>query len=287
LVALGLIALFLFHGWRTAGALLRIWPENEEVQFVWQAALTEAARYLDGSADAGPVAIGGWTPETMDPPTMELVLRREDLALRFFDPRKGVIFPAGEQASGEAEKQIVNSDNPQSSIHGPQSRVVRPAILPFHPLVEDTLGRLGAEIEEGDGFVVYQLAGPVVQPQFPVEAMFGNELQLLGYGVDEPCEITACAVATYWQVVGTAAGPRHLFLHVVDEAGEIIAQDDGLGSPAAHWRAGDIIVQVHEGLNAESGAQLRVGVYNPVTGQRLTTAIEEEFIVLPLALSNE
>jgi 4-amino-4-deoxy-L-arabinose transferase-like glycosyltransferase len=276
LVGLALIALFLFHGWRTAYAFLRIWPADEEVQFVWQAALTEAARYLDGSAATGPVAIGGWTPETMDPPTMELTLRREDLRLRFFDPREGIILP-GEMVNGQ--RSMVNGQSEE-----PQSRIVRPGILPFHPLVEDSLGRLGAEIEEGDGFVVYRLAGPVVRPQFPVEATFGNELQLLGYDVDEPCEVSACAVATYWRVVGKAAGPRRLFLHVLDETGELLDQDDGLGAPAADWQAGDLIVQVLELESLPSGSRARIGVYHPVTQQRLLTESGDEFITLPFAM---
>ena len=38
----------------------------EEVQFVWQAALTDMAAYLDESPGDTPVAIGGWSPATMD-----------------------------------------------------------------------------------------------------------------------------------------------------------------------------------------------------------------------------
>jgi len=41
---------------RTSWHLFRVWPESEEVQFVWQADFTEIARYLDGSSSAGPVA---------------------------------------------------------------------------------------------------------------------------------------------------------------------------------------------------------------------------------------
>jgi hypothetical protein len=280
LVWLVLVGLFLFHGWHTADALLRIWPANEEVRFVWQAALTEAARYLDESTANGPVAIGGWTPETMDPPTMELTLRRDDLHLRYFDPREGVILP----------EEIANG--PVSTVNGQleeqQSRMVRPAILPFHPLVEEALARSGTESEEENGFILYQLAAPgAVWPVFPVETEFGNELQLLGYDVEKPCDTNSCTVAAYWRVVQPAGDPRRLFLHVVDEAGEIVAQDDALGAPATHWQAGDVIIQILEVEEVPPASQMRVGVYNPITRERLLTESGDEFIVLPLAASNE
>src|SRR5690606_11546462 len=73
-ITLGLGALAIFAAGSTANDLWRVWPRNEEVRFVWQAALTEAAAFLDHSAESGPVAVGGWTPDTMDPPTMTLTL---------------------------------------------------------------------------------------------------------------------------------------------------------------------------------------------------------------------
>jgi hypothetical protein len=50
--------LFFYHAGRTAQALFTVWPQNEEVRFVWQEALTEAAVYLDNAREAGPVTIG-------------------------------------------------------------------------------------------------------------------------------------------------------------------------------------------------------------------------------------
>ena len=94
LMLVGLISLFVLYIGRTARSLFQIWPNNEEVQFVWQQALTSAAGYLDTNSAGGPVAIGGWTPETMDSPTMMLSLRRDDLDLRYFDPTQSLIIPA-------------------------------------------------------------------------------------------------------------------------------------------------------------------------------------------------
>ena len=54
-----LVLLLLYHSWATVDGLWRVWPASDEVQFVWQAALTEAGAHLDAAADTGPVA--RWT----------------------------------------------------------------------------------------------------------------------------------------------------------------------------------------------------------------------------------
>jgi hypothetical protein len=258
-----LVALFLFHGWRTAEALLHVWPENAEVQFVWQEALTKAARYLDETDEVEAVAVGGWTPETMDPPTMELTLRREELVLRYFDPREGVVLPVG---GG------IRSSNFQSQI-------VRPTILPFHPLVASALERMGVRGEALPSFTVYRLPEPLVaRPQIALQAQFGEELHLLGYDIGTSCTAERCTLLTYWQVTATAASQRRLFLHLLDEGGTLLDQDDGLGAPALYWQVGDLILQVMEVAAVTAETELHLGVYDPQTRVRLLTEAGDEFV---------
>ena len=135
IIGWGLGGLLLYSAVSTAIGLWRVWPNSDEVRFVWQAALTEAAAYLDDSPDAGPVAIGGWTPETMDPPTMKLTLRRDDLSLRYFHPGQGMILPAS-----PATQAI---------------RIVTPGILPLAPVLSGLFppGRV-----VGD-FMLYEVPG--------------------------------------------------------------------------------------------------------------------------------
>ncbi len=79
--------------------IFHTWPENEEVQFVWQAALTETAAFLDQESGIDQAAVGGWSPATLDPATMLLSMRRRDLRLRYFgsdsmvDPVSTLIIP--------------------------------------------------------------------------------------------------------------------------------------------------------------------------------------------------
>lgn len=252
-----LLVLLFVSGWNTATGLWRVWPSNAEVRFVWQAALTETAAYLDVSATSGPVAVGGWTPETMDAPTMELSLRRDDLSLRYFDPEQGVLIPAARE--------------------GEPIRIIIPSALPLASPVDGMLAEWKRPMGE---FTLYELpAQPVIAPQISSEAIFGDELRLLGYETVGPC-VTGdpCRLVTYWQALDFANGPRRMFLHAVDELDRIVAQDDRLGAPAEHWQAGDVIIQLLTIPTTTN--ELRLGVYDPRDGRRLTRETGEGFVVL-------
>ena len=115
-----LLLVLTFNFARTARAIYYIWPEDPVVKFVWQEALTESAAYLDNLSHIDAAAVGGWTPYSMDEPTMELSLIRQDLSLRYFDPTHSIIIPG------------------QPSIVSPEGRigVIHPTSLPFHPALK-------------------------------------------------------------------------------------------------------------------------------------------------------
>lgn len=251
---LGLLILILYTIGLTAWALFYIWPMNDEVRFVWQAALNQAASFLDKSSDAGPVAIGGWTPDTMDPPTMMLSLTRDDLSLSFFNPTSSLAIP-----SAEVHQSI---------------RIVRPTILPLDPLFVRLLSQWGATEEVRDGFVLTEMpAQPPIQPQFPAATLFNDELRFLGYDVVD-LQTSLLEIITYWQVMQPAAGPRRLFVHMVDDAGNLLLEDYALDKADArfqqHWQAGDTLLQHHSldleaaGPSAKTGRHLlRLGFFDP------------------------
>ncbi len=280
---LALTFLFLFYlGW-TARNIFVVWPQNDEVQFVWQAALTETAHYLDNASAASPVAIGGWSPTTMDPPTMQLSLRRNDLDLRYFGsdsvtaPINTLILPGG----------------------GDTIRITRPTIRKLAPALESQLAAWGAEPETRGRFTVYHLPFTIPTPQHPANNSFGDALQFLGYSslIPQSSSLSpqssslspqSSSLITYWRVTAVPAAPRRFFAHLLDDAGNIIGQHDSLDAPAAHWQAGDILVQFHE-LDAGDAvpAQLRLGVYNPDTCtpgpcQNLVVDGERPYLLLPI-----
>lgn len=217
------------------------WGQEEEVRFVWQAALKEAAAALDAGPDPGPVVVGGWTPDSMDPPTMALFLRREDLSLRFVNPSQALLLPA---AGGQ---------------------MVWPSALPLDPLLQGVLDEQGVTIGEYGSYLLSQAPQPIVDmAREPVE--FDGEIAFLGQRVGGGKE--GRGLLTFWRVGDPVDEPLRILLHLLDGAGLIVGQDDGLGVSAAHWQAGDILVQVHR-VEAPAGEYgLRVGLYNPETGVR-------------------
>jgi len=263
-----LLLLFILNIGRTWWMIFQIWPANSEVQFVWQQALTDAAGFLDASPRDDPVAVGGWTPETMDPPTMDLTLKRDDLSLRYFDPGRAVILPAG----GSNESGNVDS-----------SRLVHPTALPLRPALLGQLAALGVEPRPMGTFTYYDVPAAATD-SFAEEpaATFGQEISLLDYELRAGSD--SLDLISVWRVEMPTEGSRRFFLHLVDESGNIVAQDDALGAPAAHWQAGDIIIQ-HQAIELDAPpahVQARLGVYDPQSGVRLLTTDGTDSVTVSL-----
>ncbi len=239
------------------------------MQFVWQAALTDAADYLEHSADDSPVAIGGWSPATMDPPTMYLSMRRRGLDTRFFGSDSTaaavstIILPARDRLA-----------DGQTDLTGPEIRLVRPATRELASGLEAQLNHWGASAQNFDTFVLYELpAIPQLQSDLAVDVTFSDQLQLVDYKSPEnlsDCDQEGCRILTYWRVLAPVEEPRRFFLHAVDGDGKLVAQHDGLDAPAQFWQEGDLLVQEHL-LPPVIGEdiELRLGVYDPQSGRRL------------------
>jgi hypothetical protein len=245
-------------------SLFVVWPHNEEVEFVWQKALTEIANHLDDTPNTGPVAIGGWSPNTMDPPTIELTLRRTDLDIRYFgsdsetEPINTLIFPHAEA--------------------GEEIRILLPTVRPLASALQTKLSQFGATPQSQSSFTFYTVSSiqySVFSSQSP--ASFNNEIQLLN------TEILPDGLLITWQVLAPANGPRRFFIHALDINGDILAQHDGLDAPAAYWQPGDIILQFHPLSITNAISTYRLGLYNPDTCpacQNLRTDDGAEFVLI-------
>jgi len=114
------------------------------------------------------------------------------------------------------------------------------------------------------------------QPPSPVTlpVTFGGELTLLGYdwrnGDSESTLITA------WQVETTppASARRSIFLHLLNSEGQTVRQDDHFAAEYDTLRSGDWLfqVQVISWQDVPPGTYwFQIGVYDPVSSQRLST----------------
>jgi hypothetical protein len=78
---------------------------------------------------------------------------------------------------------------------------------------------------------------------------------------------------TIWSIPADSGPiPLSLFAHLLNSAGEIVTQSDGLGYPPHNWRAGDEFGQVNTLVvpdwAAKDDYRLQIGFYNRTTGVR-------------------
>ncbi len=244
---------------RTGRDIFVTWSNGGDVSFVWQSALRDVGQYLDQSGETA-VSLAGWSPETMDSPSMTLLRQNDDIDISYFNPQDGTL--------------IVPTTG----------QILRPSALPLDLFWENKLAEWGSEVREEERFTQYLVANMPV-PQVPVDVQFGEELLLLGYDLNDG------QVVTYWQVTAVPDNARQLFIHYLDGEGNQIGESyyfdrpDPQGLWFAHWQEGDLLLQLHT-LPAGT-SQIRIGWFDPyscATGvcQNLQTADGAEFLLLEL-----
>lgn len=128
---------------------------------------------------------------------------------------------------------------------------------------------------------VYAAQWPFVAqatPTQPTDAVFGAAVVLRGYdwAVDEAA--TAVDLTLYWESLAPLTADYTLFVHLLDEAGQIVAQADGPPlnglTPTSQWQPGDVLrqpvtVALPPDWTADAVAEVRLGWYLPESGERL------------------
>ncbi len=249
---------FIWGSTRTLTYTHRIWPNGGDVPFVWQTALTSAARYADTAAPY-PTTFVGWTPATMDAPTIELALKNDQIGRRFTGADT-LVLPASD--------------------HDNLVRIMRPTTpdLPLAPILERWLQTNGATTTAHPHFASYELRVPrdewSGQP-----TLFGEQIAFLGH---TDCATAACDLITIWQVTAPITRDLQIFVHVLDAAGNIISQSDGMSANEQFLQPGDLILQAHT-VDLTGGAAVHTGIYEPHPPYpRLLTAAAADYFSLSL-----
>jgi hypothetical protein len=108
--------------------------------------------------------------------------------------------------------------------------------------------------------------------EISLNAPFNNLATLLGANLSTaPLTVTLA-----WRAEATTTTSYRVFVHLVDEAEQIVAQSDGepaaWSRPTTGWLPGEIILDSHtlSLTNVPSGiCQINVGLYDPVDGERI------------------
>lgn len=128
-------------------------------------------------------------------------------------------------------------------------------------------------------------------PSLDIEthARFDEVATLLGINGLHPASFTQHpSLALVWQSNSETPTSYRVFVHLVDETGQIVAQSDGVPAawrrPTTGWLPGEIILDEHHLLleNVPSGSyELRIGLYDPAAGVRLVLDDGETAVTIP------
>lgn len=92
---------------------------------------------------------------------------------------------------------------------------------------------------------------------------------------------TDIVVLTAWEVAETTDRPIKIFIHAIDESGQIVSQWDGLSVAPESLRVGDRFVQLHRLALTDTGVTaIRAGLYDADTMERLLLPDGREFVTL-------
>ena len=115
--------------------------------------------------------------------------------------------------------------------------------------------------------------------EHPLDFRLGEVVRLLGYDL-EPREVESgdsVQLTLYWQALSTMETSYTVFIHLLDEEGDLRGQRDSLPGggtlPTTGWASGEVITDRYD-ISIASDAppgryRLLVGMYEPTSGKRL------------------
>ena len=130
------------------------------------------------------------------------------------------------------------------------------------------------------------------QPEYPAESTFGNVARLTGYNLASSAKSVTPGgtldLTLDWQALAPADRAYTVFVHLLDEAGNVKGYGDsepgGGAYPTTGWVPGEYLADPHTvtiAPDAPPGTyQIAVGLYDPVTGERLKTPDAADQVVL-------
>lgn len=237
----------------------------------------EVPRWGEGPAN---VALSGLGVDQLEGDAFE-AFGTNDLTLRWFDARQGLMLPAGGGWAAIAEGTPL--DPALASRFGLPSGpgdvlLSRDGSVRYRlfclPSAEEWRALRGgspvwwspATTFPAGGFERYEIALPV---------NVGEQIALLGYET-EPDAVrpgSELTLLTAWRVLNESHRPLKLFAHLLDVNGQVVSGQDRLDVPTAGWHAGDVFVQAYRLAVPETGEtetyQLEIGWYDGETLRRL------------------
>jgi hypothetical protein len=138
---------------------------------------------------------------------------------------------------------------------------------------------------ERDHYTIYQIP-PLAIPEIEPLALYrhdSGEIGLMSAVMATAVTTDTLQINTAWQQKGPQQ-PVKIFIHLLNEQGELVAQWDGLGAEWAGWRPGDALLHTHTiplPHDLPPGSYtVQMGLYQPATGQRWLTETGTDHFIL-------
>jgi 4-amino-4-deoxy-L-arabinose transferase-like glycosyltransferase len=218
----------------------------------------------------------------------ERAFASNDVRPRWFDARNSLLWPGG---GGETVWAAIGDGHlPGETLlsalypaEGPQLHGRSADGLTYHLFQWPEPPLDTQELDSKDfGYTTEPVLGSAAWPasRRPLNgaAVLGGRLQFLGTeGVPESAAAgETLTMLSVWQAVDTFPSETdqlRLFVHLIDEEGQVVVQHDGLDVLLAGLQRGDWFAQLHTlplpGDLPPGTYGLQIGVYNPETGERL------------------
>lgn len=190
------------------------------------------------------------------------------------------------QTGPEVAGAVVLPGGGDGRFYVPEFSSVHPSLLAAAGISTELLFRT----ESQPSFAVYQLPVERPLPAVPLEASisFESRIKLEGYELLPPETGPMRHLLTFWRVEDTLPADLRIFIHAVDETGNLVAQHDGFDAAPEELRSGDIVIQHHVlDLPETAGSlELQVGLYTLNNQQRLLpVGFQRDIVVLTQMVS--
>lgn len=262
-------------GWASWRDYFGQWPQQPLIPIQYNVAVSVAARTLDAQADGRAVLVNSRSIEDADPIIFDAILNRTDLDVRWVDTGMALVMPAQ-----QSETRILLGT--ERWIDAALSEFAQMEPQPYFSHDDVALYQTHADHWQAPpATAVYALPITATTPLAPfaqqplTNPTFADRLQLqaayLPTAVGDPNQ--PFTLLTDWHILQDGeAGSLAFFVHLLDDDGNLVAQQDGLGFPPHSWQAGDRLVHLHRLQPSQPLAAgdywIQLGLYRRETGQR-------------------
>jgi hypothetical protein len=268
------------------------WPQQPEVQEIYQFTLTEAAQYAERRASSMPVAMSGLLEGDRDPYSVKHIRRSANWMPRWFDGRHALLLP-GEGESLLVVPEYVPLTEPLRNLVVPVTggQASLPTTSDGRPIFATYTGSLPSVLSKIDhaelGTVKWGASsardpgeyGSWPSTPLPVESE--DSIALYGYAVLTAPEPGAeLQVLTLWRFWSTLDKEWVAFVHLIDAEGAWRSGYDRLDVEPISAQPGDVAIQTHRLAIPPDIAPgvytLRAGIYERETLERLAWQVGPE-----------